>query len=463
MLGKILIIDQITTNRIALRAKLGASQFMVAQAGTLAETLDELGRAQHDLIICDYDLPDGTAMDLLKQARGFDSRVHPPIIVLSRALPTATRLALLGNGARDVIEKSSDNLLFLARIRSHMRAIHSDAEWVVRDDTTRALGLTEIPDTLHTCDAVRIVGDNRPALKQLAKDLSDTMHSAQFSVAPVDEFLPDDPDAAADAFVLYLTSTHVADVMRLLSTLRCHPTLRHAIVIIVQDDAETEIAAYAFDMGANDLVTRDTDVREIALRLRTQLDRKHDRDHVRDNVRNGLEAAICDPLTGLYNRRYAMPHLAKSLDRATVTQTSVAVLIADLDHFKRVNDTHGHAAGDHVLVETATRLRNCLRSVDLVARIGGEEFLIVLPGATLESAHDIAQRICGKIYNDPFVLPMTRQTVLASISIGMTVYDPRTVGAIVPTPQELIERADVALYHAKEKGRNRVLMAKPAA
>lgn len=120
------------------------------------------------------------------------------------------------------------------------------------------------------------------------------------------------------------------------------------------------------------------------------------------NVHNGLEAPVSDLLTGRHNRRYAKPQLDRIIEHANFTGDPFAVMIADMNHFKLINDSHGHALGDAVLVETAKRLGEILRAVDMIARIGGEEFLIVMPGAPLKDAQGAARRLCHLIGDKPF-------------------------------------------------------------
>ncbi len=207
------------------------------------------------------------------------------------------------------------------------------------------------------------------------------------------------------------------------------------------------------------------DVSEVAQRLGTLLARKRQDDALRDTVRSGVEAAISDPLTGLHNRRYAMPHLERVAERSLRAKKPFAVMVADMDHFKLINDTYGHAAGDAVLVETANRLRENLRAVDLIARIGGEEFMIVLPGTNLASAKSAATRLCRVIGKRPFDLPGLDTPLLATVSIGMTVCDPVALTSVkcAHSAEALLQRADKALYGAKAKGRNRVALNRPAA
>ncbi|MBL0029542.1 MAG: GGDEF domain-containing protein [Rhodanobacteraceae bacterium] len=162
--------------------------------------------------------------------------------------------------------------------------------------------------------------------------------------------------------------------------------------------------------------------------------------------------AAHDGLTGLANRRSAMARLAAEIAQAQRRKQSLALLALDLDHFKQVNDRHGHAAGDRVLIEFAATLRDSLRQGDLGARVGGEEFIAILPQTDREAAAIVAERIrerCEALQvrrDDGVVIRFT-------ISIGLAMLDGSDVTG------SLLARADVALYRAKREGRNRVALA----
>ncbi len=163
--------------------------------------------------------------------------------------------------------------------------------------------------------------------------------------------------------------------------------------------------------------------------------------------------ALTDALTGLFNRRYVMGHLERLLQRSGEQKKTFAVLMLDIDHFKQVNDTHGHAAGDLVLKEFAHRVSRHMRNFDLVARIGGEEFLVILPDIDLAMAGAIASRLCAVIVDEPMVCAGDGTTVTVSTSIGVTL-----AGDGSEPVDAVLKRADTALYRAKNAGRNRVEM-----
>ena len=165
-------------------------------------------------------------------------------------------------------------------------------------------------------------------------------------------------------------------------------------------------------------------------------------------------------MTGLYNRRYALPYLSRTLREAVRDGTQFALLLADLDHFKRINDEFGHLAGDAVLVETADRLHGLMRPIDMLARVGGEEFMIVMPCIYSASATKAAGRLCREINARPFAIKDHHEPVPLTISIGAMVGLP---GDILPSDIEgsaksLIDEADRALYQAKNGGRNQVML-----
>ena len=159
---------------------------------------------------------------------------------------------------------------------------------------------------------------------------------------------------------------------------------------------------------------------ELAVRLHTLVTRKRELDQMRASVQDGLRLAMIDPLTGLHNRRYGLAQLNAIAARSQQESSEFAVMVVDLDRFKSVNDRWGHAAGDAVLVEISSRIAANLRASDLVARIGGEEFLIALPNTTRAEAGIVAQRLCEAAEAQPVVLA-DGSALQVTISIGMTI------------------------------------------
>jgi two-component system cell cycle response regulator len=160
---------------------------------------------------------------------------------------------------------------------------------------------------------------------------------------------------------------------------------------------------------------------------------------------------VIDPLTGLYNRRYAFQHLNGISERASSEGQLFSILMMDLDEFKSVNDLYGHPSGDEVLCEFSRRLQENLRGIDLVSRIGGEEFLVAMPGTDQVQAAIVAERLRMAIETKPFLLSDFNDQVSVTVSIGVAASSP-----IDTNPSLIMKNADTALYLAKNDGRNAV-------
>ena len=183
----------------------------------------------------------------------------------------------------------------------------------------------------------------------------------------------------------------------------------------------------------------------------TQIRRKRLEDRLHENYQRSLSLALTDELTGLYNRRYVFAHLNELLGRMTDGGGDTALMLFDIDHFKRVNDAYGHPAGDQVLRDIAGRAVRQVRSVDLVGRLGGEEFAVVMPETSLGDAVAVAERLRGAVADEPFLLQGKSDKLPITVSVGIAM-----TGEGRDTLESLLKRADEALYAAKNGGRNRV-------
>jgi diguanylate cyclase (GGDEF)-like protein len=169
--------------------------------------------------------------------------------------------------------------------------------------------------------------------------------------------------------------------------------------------------------------------------------------------KNLTRKSLIDPLLGTWNRGAIMRLLTIEAARCDKAGLPLSLIVLDVDHFKKINDTCGHPAGDTVLVKVASRLRSCIRAQEALGRYGGEEFLVVLPGTPLVAAMAVAERMRAAIAQQPEIVGETTLNLTISAGVASTDLFPAA------TTEELISRADVALYAAKDAGRNRVAQA----
>jgi two-component system cell cycle response regulator len=254
-------------------------------------------------------------------------------------------------------------------------------------------------------------------------------------------------DGSIELVILSLAGK--TDALRLVSQLRAQETSRLVPVLLMADPSELPRLAKGLDLGATDYLLRPLDRNELIARARTSIRRKRLQDRLQENYQKSLSLALTDGLTGLYNRRYLSAHLESLLPHVAEGASGPALLMFDIDFFKRVNDSYGHAAGDSVLREVSARVARNVRSFDLVARYGGEEFVVVLPETPLSVAVVVAERLRSVIAGSPIMVGDPAIGLDISISVGVAV-----TRDVTETAASLMHRADEALYAAKAQGRN---------
>mgnify|MGYP003876134427 FL=1 len=241
---------------------------------------------------------------------------------------------------------------------------------------------------------------------------------------------------------------------------------RHLYLVLYSESASEDDMIQAFEAGADDVISMPIAPRLLLARLRAcqrvvelQREIEHEQEELRRVTaelaianRKLQEAALTDPLTGLPNRRYAFDRLQQEWQEAVRHDIPLACLVLDVDHFKRINDNHGHDVGDLVLKQAAELLRQAVRRSDVACRIGGEEFLVICPRTTLQGGQVLAERI--RQLAEQRAWGSEKLPLRVTVSVGVAA---RTANG--RSPEELFRQADQALYAAKQAGRNRVRIA----
>ena len=506
--GKILIVDDVATNRIVMKVKLTAAGYLPVVAADGTSCL-ALAKAQAPaLILLDCNLPDMPGTEVLRQLRADPQTRRVPVVVLSARQGPAARIAAFQAGADDFLVKPIDDQTLLARIRSLMRADgalsglsmgfdpHAGAADLDLTDLgfadlgrpdlgfadldlplrTHILpspsmsGLAEAPAPFQPTESTATLPGTIALVMQgpetalfLRRNLASKLTSRVISLtaeAALANALAEGP--TPDLFVIEADLPLQGGGLRLMSDLRSRAATRDARFALYRTTPEDASAAMAFDLGADDLIDADTAAQEIALRLQRLLSLKQQADRLRLSVTDRLRLAMIDPLTGLHNRRYGLARMQAIAEAAQTSGAIFAVLVADIDQFKSVNDRFGHAVGDAVLVQVAERLRQNLRAGDLLARIGGEEFLIALPDIALAEARSIAERLCSMMSDAPFDIGQGR-ALPVTLSIGLAISEGGCAPAHLDSVTEIVDRADRALMRSKAAGRNQVTIGRSAA
>ncbi|MCH2096363.1 MAG: diguanylate cyclase [Rhodobacteraceae bacterium] len=458
MVGRILVVDNVSVNRIILRVKLSAAGFEVLQCSSIEMAVSFAVQTQPDVIVASCDHQDNSGVRLCQVLNAALGSKAPPVLLLCGEPTSCVVLNALQAGAADVLRRPISDKLLLARVRNTIRR-----ETVRRDLQTKV----EHSDDMFAIHAQRmqqptahialVMPPGLRARRCLDSLRQRTQHEVELlspSTALRRVYKPRD----YDLYVLIKDQEGPEPDLDAVTELRSTPSTRHAGIAVVLGQHQTDQAHRALDLGADDVMLSGIDHEELALRLTLQAQIKWLSDCLRNHVNDSLRAAVKDPLTGLHNRRYALNKLASISERSAHTAKPFAVMIADLDHFKAVNDSHGHGAGDAVLKQVAARLSHALPADSLLARIGGEEFLIALPDTDIETAETMAKQLCDVIAATPYRLT-DGSTLGSTISIGLALCS----GVQHLPPLDLIAKADQALYGAKTHGRNQVTVSRSAA
>ncbi|MDZ4161251.1 MAG: diguanylate cyclase [Burkholderiales bacterium] len=241
--------------------------------------------------------------------------------------------------------------------------------------------------------------------------------------------------------------------------LKADPRTQSVPVVFVTALTEIEAESVGLELGAVDYITKPINVQIARIRIHNHIEREHMRQELQAQRDEMARLARIDPLTGVCNRRYFFEEAQAALARALRHGDALSVLMVDIDHFKRVNDEHGHPVGDVALQQVSARCVAELRSVDVFGRLGGEEFAALLPRTDTAGAAEVAERIRLAVATTAIVLD-DGQTLRLTVSVGVASLQADVLHHKDIT-DVLLSRADQALYQAKAAGRNRVQIHEP--
>ena len=456
MSGRVLVVDDIEANVKLLEAKLSSEYFDVLTAYNGLTALEIAETELPDVILLDVMMPRMDGFEVCRQLKANRRTLDVPVVMVTALSDTANRLRGLEAGADDFLTKPVNDVALFARVRSLVRLKRMMEELRVREGICSKFGGSDPPVCEDDGPArIMIVDDDEFAVARMSETLLPVAHSVARASTCAEAWTL----LAPDIELIIASLCTASDALRLVTQCRANETFRQLPILLIADDRDLPRLAKGLDLGANDYLVRPLDRNELLARTATQVRRKRLQNRLEENYRRSLDLALTDELTGLYHRRYLCVHLDELLGRVNQDGISAAVLLFDIDHFKQVNDTYGHAAGDDVLRELAARTTHFVRNVDLVARRGdgaGDEFVVVMPETDITIAAAVAERLRAAVAREPFTLKSDGRKLSVTISIGVA------SAATGDDRDRLLSRADDALYAGKNRGRNCVIVRSPA-
>ncbi len=449
MTARILVVDDIEANRRLMQAKLEARYYAVELAVNGEQALQQAADSQPDIILLDVMMPGMDGFEVCRRLKSNPATRHIPVVMLTALTDIDDRLRGLEAGADDFLSKPIEDFALFARLEALMRYNLVASELRNRGSvSTQHDHFSDFEqELLDRSSNILVIDQNEKEARRIVDALQTIGHTSQTW-----------QDANDSGFkfrgldlVLLALSDQSHDALKLCAQLKTLRDSKDFSIVVTCRPEDQELAVEALRIGAFDIAYAPLDMLELQARIRTQTRRKRYIDILRRRVDRGLELSVVDHLTGLYNRRYMLERLQLWMRRSAQNGKPVSIAAFDIDHFKVINDAHGHEAGDQVLKAFAERLRTNVRPQDIVCRPGGEEFLVIMPETAADMAALGAERIRHAIGAQPFPLERLEVEVSVTVSAGIAShYGDNGVLA------DLLHEADQALYRAKQNGRNRI-------
>lgn len=449
MTARILVVDDIQANRRLMQAKLEAKYYSVSLAVDGPDALEKAISTRPQIILLDVMMPGMDGYEVCKRLKANPATRHIPVVMLTALTDVEDRVRGLQAGADDFLSKPIDDFALMGRLEALSRYNAVAHELRQREATSKStLSFTDLERRqLARAASILVIDQNSQDCQRMVAALKTAGHT----VHTWQDRSEGNPLSGALDLVILALSDQPHNALRLCAHLQSLDTARRFSMIVTHDRSDQDLATEALRIGASDTIALPIDDQELIVRVRTQLKRNRYIQILRQRVDRGLELSVIDQLTDLYNRRYMLEHLEQWLKRASVSGPPVSVIALDIDHFKPINDEFGHEAGDAILKAFADRIKENVRPKDVVCRMGGEEFLVILPETKGDMACLGAERIRHAIADAPFDLGRSEQSIKVTVSAGVA-------SSIVAEDKvaDLLRRADKALYRAKQDGRNRI-------
>lgn len=449
MTATILVLDDVQANVILLEKKLISAYYTVLTANSNKEAFAILSQQKVDLILLDFMTIKSNLFSFCKQIKDDPQTVYIPIVIMTTQSGIGDRIKGFEAGVADFLTKPVNDIELFARIDSLTRLKSVIDELTLRNQTNAQLGdnIVHIQEDFKKSKIIII--DN---------DLSQSQYIANIVQGCAGHIKictnPQDIDNMLQSFIpdLFIISCEMENIdpLTISASLRAKAELQHSFIVLRADKKHDNIIIKGIEIGINDYFITGCNKYEMIARITNQLRHKIYIDHLIHNLEQNANDAIKDRLTNIFNRRYFDHHMQFMLEDPRKAKRDLTLVMIDVDHFKEINDNFGHQTGDIVLQELARIFQNHLRITDIVARYGGDEFVILINRTSTIESHKIVDRIRQAVTEHKFYTPTTDSNIEVSISCGMSQYK----GGLIAS---CLREADTALYEAKDKGRNIVM------
>ncbi len=454
MTARVLVVDDNIANIKLLESRLRAEYFEVITANSGFEALEICGREHADVVLLDVMMPGMDGFEVCRRLKADPKTQMIPVVMVTALDQPSDRIRGLEAGADDFLTKPVNDTALITRVKNLARVKQLTDELMIRITSTdqdacgaeliSGLGSKEIRGKL-------LLVEDRPATADRIKSVLAEQHEVQ--IAPSEDIAQGLLGKEEIDLVLVSLDMGGHDALHFCSHIRSLGKTRHLPIMVLSEEGDEDRMLRALDLGVNDFIVRPVDRNELLARVRTQIKRRRFSEYLYKRLDERVEQASRDALTGMFNRRHLEEHLQGMISDSFDTDKGMSIIMADIDFFKSVNDNYGHDNGDQVIRQFSARILQNIRRLDVAFRIGGEEFLIVLPKTDSKRAELVGERLRAIIEDTPFKISEGDGNITVTASIGLT-----SVMSENDTTSSLLKRVDDALYEAKKGGRNQVVI-----
>lgn len=448
MSARILVTDDNPLNVKLLSAKLAREYYTVITAENGVQAVEKSISDKPDLILLDVMMPEMDGFEACRQIKANPVTQGIPVVMVTALSDVQDRVRGLDAGADDFLTKPINDIALMARVRSCLRLKSLMDEWRMREGTGAMMA--DVDEESMRSGQIILLDDNthdQDIVRKHINHVGMTCHP----ITKMEEIEPLLERERIHVIMINL-NMHSEDGLRICANLKANEATRYVPIVVYADESELSKIAKALDIGANDYIFKPVDPHELQARLRTQIRHKRTYDRLRLSYEKNMTMAITDSLTGVHNRHYLEKNMPRLFERSKANSKPISVAMLDIDFFKKINDSHGHHVGDQVLQELVRRLNACIRFFDIVVRMGGEEFALIMPETPYAAGINAGERLRAAVCNTPFTIQDPKLELAVTMSVGVAGSDDGQ-----ETAEIMLRKADAALYKAKETGRNKVV------
>ena len=446
----ILIVDDELLNRKLLSGILTSKPYDLTIAASGREALAKINEQLPDIILLDIMMPDMDGYEVTKLLKNNPETRDIPIILITALTDYQSKIKGLEAGADEFLNKPVQAEELLTRIQSllRMKEYHDrlSSKANIEKSFTNKIDILNA-EKRSSQEVVLLVEDSSEEQALFASHLADQPYRLLIA-ANGKEALALVENERIDCLLIDILLPDM-DGFTICKKIQDDEAYRHIQTVGITSAEDLSLKIRGIEAGFDDYLIKPVNFTELKVRIKALLKKKAYIDQLQNKYHAVFQQAISDSLTGLYNNAYCKHFLKIDLQKAKRQGYPISLIMADLDNFKQVNDEYGHITGDLVLKEVATIMTKTIRLTDVAARYGGEEFALILPYTDPDDAIILAERILAAIRAHSFTVNKTTLDFKLTISLGLASYPDHAASMT-----ELFERADQALYKAKEQGKD---------